>query len=168
MTGHGIWGHIPSICGHMTVYDGICQVGRIPDVDSQAHTLCSDREPRVRPGRAPASLALQAQTDLESAGSRTPDRDLPQCQPCQAESRSQSPGAITVCPRPQAAAAASPLTLTATVQPWPDCAFCRPVVLHAPRHRPAAQPHGSTGPVRAGSHKNKNWRMNPPCIRQVR
>jgi hypothetical protein len=31
MTGHGIWGHIPSICGHMTVYDGICQVGRIPD-----------------------------------------------------------------------------------------------------------------------------------------
>ncbi len=20
MTGHGIWGHIPSICGHMTVY----------------------------------------------------------------------------------------------------------------------------------------------------
>ncbi len=31
MTGHGIWGHIPSICGHMTVYDGICQGVRIPD-----------------------------------------------------------------------------------------------------------------------------------------
>ena len=31
MTGHGIWGHIPSICGHMWSYDGICQVGRIPD-----------------------------------------------------------------------------------------------------------------------------------------
>jgi hypothetical protein len=36
MAGHGIWGHIPSICGHMTVYDGICQGVRIPDEKKQA------------------------------------------------------------------------------------------------------------------------------------
>ena len=31
MTGHGIWGHIPTITEYMTSYDGICQVVRIPD-----------------------------------------------------------------------------------------------------------------------------------------
>jgi hypothetical protein len=58
MTGHGIWGHIPSICGHITVYDGICQGVRIPD-GGPATESASERGRTERPWLGLDSVRLR-------------------------------------------------------------------------------------------------------------